>query len=113
MRSIGGQELSHSPAMTAHRECCSTKDPAQSPGTRKLLLLLLWSELIPQPRWVVHAKKRGGFPMDVTFSFHKGSEGRDTVPDEVVGLAKDVQINLRHFWLQADNLELQRNKESR
>lgn len=44
--------------------------------------------------------------MDIALSFHKGSEGRDTVPDEVVGLAKDVQINLRHFWLQADNLEL-------
>lgn len=51
--------------------------------------------------------------MDVTLSFHKGGEGRDTVPDEVVGLAKNVQINLRHFWLQADNLELQRNEESR
>lgn len=51
--------------------------------------------------------------MDVTLSFHKGGEGRDTVPDEVVGLAKNVQINLRHFWLQADNLELQKNKESR
>lgn len=51
--------------------------------------------------------------MDVTLSFHKGSERRDTVPNEVVGLAKDVKINLRHFWLQADNLELQRNEESR
>lgn len=51
--------------------------------------------------------------MDITLSFHKGSEGGDAVPNEVIGLAKDVQINLRHFWLQADNLELQRNKESR
>lgn len=37
VRSIGGQELSHSPAMTAHRERCSTKDPAQSPGTTEPL----------------------------------------------------------------------------
>lgn len=37
VRSIKGWKLSHSPAMTAHREHCSTKDPAQSPGTTEPL----------------------------------------------------------------------------
>lgn len=51
--------------------------------------------------------------MHVTLSFHKGGKRRDTVPDKVIGLAKNIQINLRHFWLQADNLDLQGNKGSK
>lgn len=51
--------------------------------------------------------------MHVTLSFHKGSKRRDTVPNKMIRLAKNIQINLRHFRLQAYNLDLQRNKESR
>lgn len=49
--------------------------------------------------------------MHITLSFHKGSKRRDTVPDKMVRLAKNVQIDLRHFWLQAHNLDLQGNEE--
>lgn len=49
--------------------------------------------------------------MHITLSFHKGSKWRDTVPDKMIRLAKNIQINLRHFWLQANNLDLQGNKE--
>jgi len=50
--------------------------------------------------------------MHVALSLHEGGKRRDTVPDEVIGLAEDVQIDLRHLGLQAHHLDLQRRKES-
>lgn len=65
------------------------------------------SELIPQLRGLVHAEERGQPPLEVPFPLHKGSEGGDTVANEVVSLAKDVQVDLGHFRLQAHHLHLQ------
>lgn len=45
--------------------------------------------------------------MHVTFSFYKGSKGGDTVPDEVIRLAEDIQIDLSHLRLQAHDFDLQ------
>lgn len=44
--------------------------------------------------------------MHVTLSFYKGSKGGDTVPDEVIGLAEDIQIDLSHLRLQAHDFDL-------
>lgn len=44
--------------------------------------------------------------MHVTLSFYEGSKGRDAVPDEVIGLAKNIQIDLSHLRLQAYHFDL-------
>lgn len=49
--------------------------------------------------------------MHISLPFHKSCKGGDAVPNEMIGLAKNVQINLRHLWLQAHNLDLQRKEE--
>lgn len=45
--------------------------------------------------------------MDVPLSLHKGREGRDAVPDEMVSLAQDVQVGVGGVRLKADHLHLQ------
>lgn len=66
------------------------------------------SELVPQLWGPVHAKERGCPPHEVSFPFHERGEGGDTVAYEVVGLAKDVQVDLGHLRLQAHHLHLQK-----
>ena len=65
------------------------------------------SELVPQLWGPVHAKERGRPTLEVSFSLHECGKGGDTVADKVVGLAKDVQVNLGHLRLQAHHLHLQ------
>ena len=45
--------------------------------------------------------------MDVPLSLHKGREGGDTVSNEVVGPAQDVEVRLGQLWLQGHHLHLQ------
>lgn len=65
------------------------------------------SELVPQLWGPVHAEEGGRPALEVSFSLHEGGEGGDTVANKVVGLAKDVQVDLGHLRLQAHHLHLQ------
>lgn len=49
--------------------------------------------------------------MHIALSFHKGSKGRNTVSNEVVRLAENVQIYLGHFRLQVHHFYLKRGKQ--
>lgn len=64
------------------------------------------SELIPQLRGPVHAEERRWPSLKIPLALHEGSERGHTVANKVVSLAKDVQVNLGHLWLQTHHLNL-------
>lgn len=79
----------------------------QSSQLQKRNLLILLEFLFCFPfSWVVHAKEGWRFPVNISLPFNKGREGRDTVADEVIGLAEDIQVNLSSVRLQAHDLHL-------
>lgn len=59
---------------------------------------------------LVHAEEGRRPAVDVPLPLDEGGEGGDTVPDEVVGLAQDVQVHLGRVGLDAHHLHLRKTK---
>lgn len=79
----------------------------QSSQLQKRNLLISLEFLFCFPfSWVVHAKEGWRFPVNISLPLNKGWEGRDTVADEVIGLAEDIQVDLSSVRLQAHDLHL-------
>lgn len=49
--------------------------------------------------------------MHVSLSLYKGRKGWDTVADEVVSSAQDVQIHLGRVWLKTHHFYLKHQKK--
>lgn len=49
--------------------------------------------------------------MYISLPFNKSCEGGNTVSNEVIGLAEDIQVNLSSVWTQTDHFHLQTAKQ--